>query len=69
MKFLKKFEEYDDDLVMRDSNGIVLDWENIVEVNGRIGHIVEFLEDYITVKFDDNGEIDDFEPNQLTIIK
>jgi hypothetical protein len=54
---------------MRDSNGIVLYLENIVEVNGRIGHIVEFLEDYITVKFDDNGEIDDFEPNQLTIIK
>lgn len=69
MKYLKKFENYSDDLVMRDRNGVVFEWESTVEVNGRIGHIVEFLEEYITVKFDDNGERDDFNPEELTIIE
>lgn len=67
MKYLKKFETYNDD-VMRDKNGVVLDYENTVEVNGRTGSIVEFLEDYVTVCFDDNDEMDDFKPEELTII-
>lgn len=67
MKYLKKFETYNDD-VMRDKNGVVLDYENTVEVNGRTGSIVEFLEEYVTVCFDDNDEMDDFKPEELTVI-
>ncbi len=67
MKYLKKFENFNND-VMRDSNGIVLNDDDIVRVNGRVGHIVEFLEEYVTVCFDDNNEIDDFKPEELTII-
>lgn len=67
MKYLKKFETYSDD-VMRDRNGVVLDYENPVEVNGRTGYIVEFLEDYVTVCFDDNEQMDDFKPEELTVI-
>lgn len=72
MKYLKKFEEYNEN-VMRDSNGVVLGWENTIEVNGKTGHIIDFLEDdnggdVVMVKFDDNKK-KIYKPNQLTIIK
>lgn len=62
MKRIKTFEMFDS------KNGEFLDHGDKVEVNGRTGTIVEFLEDnLITVCFDDDS-CDDFDSSEISKI-
>lgn len=53
----------------KDKNGIVLDYEQVVEYEGKRGFIIEFLEDNIvTVKFfDDTSGLFDCKANELVV--